>query len=114
MGFIKNWASKATGADVAGDAAERGAEEQAKAIRDSAAKAAAAASESAAQAARTQEQAAARTAAEGAASDALSKPLENADVQIGGVNDGTTSAAGLSRKRRQTFGVGSASSGVNI
>ena len=114
MGALKNWVAKATGADVAGDAAERGAEEQSRAIRESASKAAAQANEAAAQAARSQEQSAARNAAEGAASDALSKPLENADVQIGGVKDGSVSSAGLSRKRRQTFGVGSAGSGVNI
>lgn len=113
MGALKNWVAKTTGADVAADAAERGAEEQARAIRDSASKAAAAANEAAAQTARSQEQAAARNAAEGAASDALSKPLENADVQIGGVNDGSTSA-GLSRKRRQSFGIGSSGAGVNI
>lgn len=114
MGAIKKWVGELTGANAAADAAERAAEDQSNAIRSSADRAAKNAAESAAQTARQQEQAAARNAAEGAAADALNKPLENADVQIGGpVNTGQSSSA-ASRKRRQTFGVGSSGSGVQI
>lgn len=89
-------------------------ERQAEAVRKSAQQAAKQAQEAVAQSTRQQEQAAARNAAEGAAADALNKPLENADVQIGGpVNTGQSSSA-ASRKRRQTFGVGSSGSGVQI
>lgn len=112
MGAIKKWVAAATGADLAADATERGAEEQAAAVRDAATKAAAQANEAAAQAARSQADAAARAAAQGKAADLLSKPVENADVNIG--QPATESAAGATRKRRTTFGVGSANSGVNI
>ena len=112
MGFLKQVAAKLTGADVAADATERSAQEQADATRQAASAAARSAQEAAAQSARQQENNAARAAAEGAASDALSKPLENADVQLTQV--GTESASAQSKKRRQTFGIGSAGTGVNI
>lgn len=114
MGFVKKWVGDFTGANQAADAAERGAEDQSVAIRASADRAAKASQEAAAQASRQQEQAAARNAAEGAAADALNKPLENADVQINGPADTSQSASAASRKRRQTFGIGSSSSGVQI
>lgn len=127
MGAIKKWVGDETyktifdpAADqrdapkLAAEATKRAAEQQAEAIRVSSERAAKAATEAAAQTAHQQEQAAARNAAEGAAADALNKPLENADVQIGGpVNTGQSSSA-ASRKRRQTFGVGSSGSGVQI
>jgi len=114
MGALKSWVAKGTGADQAAAAAERSAEEQAQALRESATKSAAQANEAAAQSARQQEQAAARNAAEGAAADALAKPMQSADVQISGVTDPNSSASGLARKRRQQFGMGSSNSGVNI
>lgn len=127
MGAIKKWvgddvyktlfdplADLRDGPKRAAEETARAAEKQAEAIRASSERAAKAATETAAQTARQQEQAAARNAAEGAAADALNKPLENADVQIGGpVNTGQSSSA-ASRKRRQTFGVGSSGSGVQI
>jgi hypothetical protein len=113
MGFVKQVVGKLTGADVAADATERAADQQASAIRDSAAKAASQAQEAAAQSARQQESAAARNAAEGAAADAMNKPIQNADIQLDGINT-EQSASATSRKRRQQFGVGSAGSGVNI
>ena len=112
MGFLKQAAAKLTGADVAGDAAERGAMEQANATREAAARAAASAQEAAAQTGRQQEANAARAAAEGAASDALAKPVENPDVQLAPSSGESVSAQ--AKKRRQTFGVGSAGTGVNI
>lgn len=114
MGAIKKFVGDLTGANVAADQAERDAERQAEAIGASSAAAAKQAQEAAAQTARQQEQAAARNAAEGAAADALDRPLENADVQIGGIVDPNQSASASSRKRRQVFGIGSASSGVKI
>lgn len=114
MGFLKQQVAKLTGADVAADSAERAAEDQAAAIRKSSEQAAKAASEAAAQSARQQEQTAARNAAEAAAADALNKPMENADVQIGGLPNAEQSVSATARKRRQTFGMGSAGSGVNI
>lgn len=114
MGFLKQVVAKVTGADVAADAAERAAEEQASAIRKSSEKAAKAAQESAAQAARQQEATAARNAAESAAADALNKPMEVADVQIGGLPNADQPVSATARKRRQVFGIGSSGSGVNI
>ena len=112
MGFVKKVVSSLTGADVAADATERGAEAQAAATRSAAEATSRTAQEAAAQAARQQEQAASRAAAQGAAEDALNRPMENPDVQL--TAPGTESAAATSRRRRQTFGVGTASSGVNI
>lgn len=112
MGAIKQWTSKLMGTDVAADIAERQGEEQAATTRKAAESAARNAQEAAAQSVRMIEQQAARSAAEGAAADALSKPLEVADVALGGVDTGQSVSA-AARKRRQTFGVGS-SSGVNI
>lgn len=114
MGFIKQAVAKITGADVAADSAERAAEDQSAAIRKSAEQAAKAAQEAAAQSARQQEQTAARNAAESAAADMLKKPMENADVQIGGLPNADQSASAVVRKRRQTFGIGSSGAGVNI
>ena len=114
MGLIKQAVAKITGADVAADIAERAATEQSAAIRKSAEQAAKASQEAAAQSARQQEQTAARNAAESAAADALNKPMENADVQIGGLPNAEQSVSATARKRRQTFGVGSAGAGVNI
>lgn len=108
---LKDAIGKVTGADVAADISARSAQDQADAIRQSSERAAKAAQESAAQTARQQEQAAARSAAQAAAADLLNKPMQNADVQLGGVNQDSVSAT--QRKRRQTFGIGS-SSGVNI
>ena len=112
MGFIRQIVAKATGADQSADAAERAGEDQAAATRNAADRAAKAAQEAAAQTARTQEAAAARAAAEGAAADAISKPVENPDVQL--ATPVAESASGAAKKRRSTFGVGSAGSGVNI
>ena len=50
--------------------------------------------------------------AEGAAADALSKPMQAADVQLAPSTGESVSAT--AKKRRQTFGIGSAGSGVNI
>ena len=113
MGFVKQIAAKATGADVQADIAARQADAQAVAIREASQKSAAAAQAAATQLARQQESGAARAAAEGAAADALSAPVENPDVQLGGVKDQQTASA-ANKKRRQTFGIGSAGSGVNI
>jgi hypothetical protein len=114
MAFVKQAAAKVTGADKAADEAKRAAEDQAAAVRAAGERAAKAAQDAAVQASKQMEMSAARTAAEGAAADALSKPVENADVQLNGPVDTTQSAAASARKRRQTFGVGSAASGVNI
>lgn len=94
-------------------AIEAAANQQAEATRQSAEAASRAARESAAQAQRQIEQNAARNAAVGVASEALAVPLENADVQLEATNAGA-SVAGTARKRRASFGLGTASSGVNI
>lgn len=114
MGFIKNTAAKITGADVAADATIRAAEDQSAAIRESAARAATSAQDAAVQAGTQQTLNAARDAATSAAADSLNKPVENADVQLSGPTDPTASASATARKRRQTFGVGSVASGVQI
>lgn len=99
--------------EEAREEARRGADQQAAAVRQAGEAAAKQAQEAAAQAGRQQELNSARNAAEGAAKDALSKPVENADVQLSGVTDPSSSANASARKRRQTFGIGS-NSGVNI
>jgi hypothetical protein len=114
MAFIKDTLAKATGADVQADATRRAAEDQAAAIRESAARAAKSAQDAAVQAGTQQTLNAARDAATSAATDKLDKPVENADVQLSGPTDPTASASATARKRRQTFGIGSASSGVQI
>lgn len=91
---------------------ERNAAKREAAVRASADRAAAASQEAARQASRQQEDAAKRQAAEGAAADALNKPMENPDINLTGAP--TESAARVSRKKRQAFGVGSANTGVNI
>lgn len=89
-------------------------DKQAAAVRKSSEQAAKQAQEAAAQAAKQQESAAARRAAESAASDLMDKPQEAPDVQIGGVDTGTSRSA-AARKKRQSFGTaGAYSSGVNI
>jgi hypothetical protein len=127
MGFLKKKAEDAvsgatdltgkvvgglTGATAAANQVRDAADIQAAAVRQSAADAAKQAQEAAAQTARMQEQTAARSAAQGAAADALAVPLENADVQIG--PNPIESVSATARKRRQTFGIGSASAGVSI
>lgn len=112
MGYIKKAVSSLTGADVAADATERAADQQAQAIRESSQRAAAAAQEAASQTARQQEQAAARNAAQTAAAELLDKPVENVDVQLSGIP--TETATATSRKRRATFGLGGGATGVNI
>lgn len=112
MGFVRQAAAKLTGADIQADAMERSANAQADAVKASAEQSAKTAQESAAQAARLQESAAARNAAQGAASDALNKPLDNPDVQLAGPQE--QSAAGTARKRRGSFGIGTSGTGVNI
>lgn len=112
MGFIRQAVAKITGADVAADAAQRGAEDQAAATRAGAERAAQAAAEQAAQASRSMETQSARAAATAAAADAASKPVENPDVNIEGT--GGASASGVARARRAKFGTGSAGSGVSI
>lgn len=104
--------SKLTGADKAAKAATEGARVQAEATRQASESAAAAARASAAQAAKQQEAAAARAAAEGKAADTLATPAESPEVRL----DAPTgeSAAGTARKRRQQFGLGTSSSGVQI
>ena len=105
--------SKLTGADKQAKAVTAAANAQAETTRQAAEASSKAAREAAAQAARQQEAGAARSAAEGAAADALSKPLENADVELGGVA-GNISATSYARRKRQTFGLGVGGSGVNI
>lgn len=112
MGFVRQAAAKLTGADVQADAMERSAEQQAQAVKQAAELSAKTAQEGAAQAARLQESSAARNAAQSAAAETMSKPLENADVQLGAKDTG--SAVGAVRKRRASFGVGVPSNGVNI
>ena len=110
---LKSIAAKITGADVAADQMARAADAQANASRAAAQLASKNTQEAAAQSARQQEQGAARAAAQGAAADAQAKPLQEADVQLAaGPVGGSVSAN--ARKRRQTFGIGSAGSGVNI
>lgn len=113
MGFVSKVVGSITGANKAAKAQEEAARVQAEAIRASAATAASSAREAAAQSARQQEAIASRNAAEGAANDALSQPLEVADVQLEAVGGISSSAAANAKKRRQSFGIGS-SSGVNI
>lgn len=103
--------AKLTGADKAAAAARESAQIQAEATRRSAEAASKASQEAAQQAARQQESAAARNAAESAAADALDKPMEEADVNVAAPDGGGTAQA---RKRRQQFGLGSGSTGVNI
>lgn len=105
--------SKLTGADRQARATEQAAEQQATATRQAAAQAAQAARESAAQSARQQEAVAARAAAEGAAADALSRPAEQADVNLVTPTAGG-STSDNARRRRQLFGLGSGGTGVNI
>jgi hypothetical protein len=114
MGVIKDTVAKFTGADQAADATRRAAEDQAAAVREAGQRAAKSAQDAAVQAGTQQTLNAARDAATSAAADKLDKPVENADVQLAGPTDPTSSAAATARKRRQTFGVGSASSGVQI
>lgn len=109
MNAIKSFASKATGADVAADAAQRGADEQAAATRQAADQAAAAAREAAQQSATMQSDSAARNSALSASAEALAVKPETPTVVI---DDKV--ASGAAAKRRQKFGIGSASSGVNI
>lgn len=111
MGFIGKAVAKLTGADDAAKATREAAEKQAEATRKASETAAASARESAAQMSRQQELQAGRNAAEGAAADALSKPMEVADVQLDEPTG--SSSAGTARKKRATFGTGY-SSGVNI
>lgn len=94
------------------EASKAEANKQAEAVRKAGEKAAAQSQEAARQASRQQEMSAAREAAQGAAADAKDTPMETPDVQLDGVQ--TQSASGQSRKRRQSFGIGSAGSGVNI
>lgn len=110
MGFVKQIASKLTGADLVADATERAAVDQAEATRTASESAAKATREAAAQAARSQEDTATRNAAlaKAAADD---KPLENAEVNLD--EKAKTSAIGNARKKRQSFGIG-AGTGVNI
>ena len=102
-----------TGANQRARATERAAAQQAAATRQAAAQAAQAARESAAQVARQQEAVAARAAAEGAAADALSRPVEEADVNVAPPTAGGSVSANA-RRRRQVFGLGSGGVGVNI
>lgn len=112
MGFIRQVASKITGADVQADVTQRAADQQAEATRSAAEQAAKATQEASAQAARMQESAAARATATSAASDLLNKPMENVDVRA--TPKTNESAIAASRKRRQSFGIGAGSTGVNI
>lgn len=112
MAFIRQAVAKVTGADVAADAAQRGADDQAAATRAAADAASKAANEQAAQAARSMDSNAARAAAQAQAADAASKPVENPDVNIN--STGGASASGVARARRAKFGTGSAGSGVSI
>lgn len=105
-------AKGAVDARKAGKAQERAATQQADENRKAAESAAKANQESAAQAARQQEQAAARAAAQAKAAEDT-KPVDDApDVKLVDPEDekGTSAA----RKRRQSFGIGSAATGVNI
>lgn len=112
MGFVKQISSKITGADIEQDVNQRNAAAQAANTRAQADATAKATKEATIQAARVQESAAARASAQSAAADQLSKPLENADVAL--TPSTGESAVSQSRKRRQSFGIGSANTGVNI
>jgi hypothetical protein len=112
MGFVKQVVSKVTGADLAADAAERAATDQAEATRQASETAAKATREAAAQAARSQEDSAMRNAALTKAAEESGKPLENADVVLS--DKEKISAMGSARKKRQQFGIGTGNTGVNI
>jgi len=112
MGFVRKVVGNITGANQAAAATTAAADQQASATREAAAQTARANQEAAAQTARAQELAAQRIAAQGAAADTLATPIETPDVQLG--TPAATSASASVRKRRATFGVGSAGTGVNI
>lgn len=112
MGFVRKVVGEVTGANSAARATMRAAETQAAATREAADATSKANQEAAAQTARQQELAAQRIAAQGAAADTLATPIDTPDVQLDAPD--TTSASAAVRKRRATFGVGSASTGVNI
>lgn len=106
---VKEWTAKLTGADVAADAARRGAEEQAAATRQAADTAANAARQAAQQTATLQADSSARQAALSASAEALAVKPETPEVTVD-----DKPRAGAAAKRRQKFGIGSASSGVQI
>lgn len=108
MGFIKQAASKLTGADIEADALQRGADEQANATRQAAESASKAAKEAAQQTATQQRESVARQAALSAAAEATGVAPETPTVNVA-----DTVPSGAAKRRRQKFGIGS-SSGVNI
>lgn len=112
MGFVRKVVGSLTGATAQADATRQAADQQAAATREAADQTARANQEAAAQTARQQEIAAARIAAQGAAADTLDKPLENPDVQLTAAP--VAGASATLKKRRATFGVGSADTGVRI
>lgn len=97
----------------AGKAQEAASKTAAEQNRQAAQAAAKSEREAAAQSARQQELAAQREAAQRAAEDAEgTKSGEKAEVNLGADEEGTVRAQ--ARKRRQTFGLGSSGTGVNI
>jgi hypothetical protein len=103
--------SKTMGVDGQIDAANRNAAAQEEAVRSSAAAQQQALAATAQAAADQQSQQTARMAAEEAASEAQSKPLGTAEVQLDAPS--TESASSSRRQRRAQFGRGY-SSGVSI
>jgi hypothetical protein len=108
MGFVR----KVTGVQGQIDTANRNADAQEAATRQSA-DMAAAASRDAAQAAATQQaQLAARNVVQEKVAEVASAPLDQAEVQL--AETPTGSASGVARKRRAVYGTGAYSSGVSI
>ena len=112
MGFVRKVVGEVTGANRAAKATENAARTQAEATRAAADQAAAATQEAAAQSARQQELTAARLAATQTAAEQAATPVENAEVSLDA--PATDSASATARKRRAAFGLGSASTGVQI
>lgn len=112
MGFVRKVVGSITGANQAAKATENAARVQAEATRAAADQAAVATREAAAQSARQQELTVARLAATQTASEQAATPMENPEVSLS--TPAPESASGAARKRRAAFGLGSASTGVQI
>lgn len=108
MGFVR----KVTGVQGQIDAANKNASAQEAATKAAAAAAQQQLMQSAKSAAEQQAQMAARSAAEDKASDAVAKPLDNADVQLD--ENSPDSVTATRNKRRASFGRNYSSGGVSI
>lgn len=108
MGFLR----KITGAQGQINAMNKNTSAQIKAARETADAQVAALNDSARAAADNQRNMAERAKVEDAASESLNQPMGVADVALDAPQAGS-SIAGV-RKRRQQFGTGYSSSGVNI